>query len=81
MSALQKLFVRLLPRAWAEDMEAESRAWMIRCTCGYEQSIWDAGGVRWKAAGNPKRLQRCAHCGNRTWHTVYRKDTGGRPNR
>ena len=54
MNSLQKLLVNLLPRSWAKDMEAQSRAWMIRCPCGYEQSVWEAGGIRWKAAGTPK---------------------------
>jgi hypothetical protein len=73
MNTLQRLFTRLLPRAWAADMEAESRTWMLRCPCGYEQSIWDAGGIRWKASGSPRTLRRCIQCGKRTWQTVYRK--------
>lgn len=73
MTTIQRLFTRLLPRTWAADMEAESRSWMIRCPCGYEQSIWDLGGIRWKATGNPKRLMRCTQCGNTTWHTIYRR--------
>lgn len=74
MSRTQKLFTSLVPRKWAADMEASSRSWMIRCgACGYEQSVWDAGGIRWKAAGTAKRRMRCAHCGERSWHTIYRK--------
>ncbi|HLF01144.1 MAG TPA: hypothetical protein VI547_04165 [Anaerolineales bacterium] len=74
MNSLQRLLGTLLPRKWAEDMEAASRSWVMKCSaCGHEQSIWDAGGIRWKAAGNPKRLRSCANCGNRTWHTLYRK--------
>lgn len=49
----------------AEAMERESRAWKIRCcTCGAEKSIWDAGGIRYKAASKGKFiLARCANCG------------------
>ncbi len=64
--------LRKLPGSWAEAIEAESRLWMMRCPCGNEISVWDAGGVRYKAAGNPKRLFRCTSCGM-TWHTVYKK--------
>ncbi len=74
MNTVQKLLVRLLPRRWAEDMEAESREWMIRCpTCGFARSVWNAGGIRWKAAGSPRRLLRCGQCGAQTWHVIARR--------
>jgi hypothetical protein len=37
-------------------MRAESLRWMIRCECGFERSMWEVGGVRWKARGNPSSL-------------------------
>jgi DNA-directed RNA polymerase subunit RPC12/RpoP len=74
VSFIQKLLIALFPPKVAEDMETESRSWILRCpTCGHERSIWDVGGIRWGAKGNPKRLLRCPACGNRTWHTIYRK--------
>jgi hypothetical protein len=79
MSFFQRLFTRLLPRKWAEDMEADSRSWMLRCPCGFERSVWDIGGIRWKAVGNSKNLGRCPHCGKLTWHTMYRKHTDHSP--
>ncbi len=75
MSVVQDLFVNLLPDSWAADMEAESRTWMVKCPCGYEQSVWEMGGIRWKAAGNPKRYLRCPSCGDRHWHTIYRRQS------
>jgi len=72
MSSIQKFFVWLLPRRWAEGMEAESRRWMVRCTCGFERSFWDLGGIRWKAAGNERRYLRCPQCRQRHWHTVFK---------
>jgi len=74
MNAIQKFFTAIFPGSWAEDMQAESRSWMIRCTCGYEKSVWDAGGIRWKARGTPRRFRRCPNCGQTTWHMVYRKE-------
>ncbi len=72
MSGMQRFLKRLLPRRWAEDMEAQSRRWMMRCNeCGHERSVWDAGGVRWKAAGSPTKLTPCPQCGRNTWHQVY----------
>ena len=78
MSSIQRFFTSLLPKKWAADMEAESRTWVVRCpSCGFERSIWDLGGIRWKAAGNPRRYLSCPQCGKAGWHTVERrKDTG-----
>jgi hypothetical protein len=73
MTFIQRFFTAVLPRSWAEDMRAESLSWMLRCTCGFERSIWDAGGIRWKAKGRPRRLLVCPQCGQRTWHTIDRK--------
>jgi hypothetical protein len=73
MSLFHDLLQAIVPRRWADEMEAESRSWMLRCgTCGLERSVWEAGGVRWKAAGRPSRLSRCPQCGRATWHTLHR---------
>jgi hypothetical protein len=73
MSFMQRFLTRVFPTAWAEEMRAESLSWMVQCTCGFERSVWELGGIRWKAAGNPRWQRQCPHCGQRTWHTVYRK--------
>jgi hypothetical protein len=77
MSAIQSFFQSILPPGWAASMEAESRAWKLRCPCGHERSIWDVGGIRWKAAGNPRRWLQCPACGESTWHVVTK--TPGAP--
>ena len=74
MSFIQKMLQAVLPKDWAAQMEAESRAWRLRCkTCGLERSVWELGGVRWKAAGNPLRKIFCPACGHATWHSTERK--------
>ncbi len=74
MSGLQKFFSAIFPSAWAADMEAESRKWIQRCQeCGYSVSIWDLGGIRWKATGNPRRMTRCQKCGKSNWHTITKE--------
>ncbi len=74
MSRTQRFIISLVPRAWAERMERESREWMARCPeCGHRRSIWDLGGIRWKAAGNPRRFLTCAGCGVSAWHVVVKK--------
>jgi hypothetical protein len=75
MTFIQRFFTAVLPSAWAEEMRAESLSWMIRCTCGFERSIWEIGGIRWKAKGNPRKLTVCSRCGERTWHTIYQKSS------
>jgi hypothetical protein len=76
MSFIQKLFLAVLPESWAKSMEAESREWMCTCPCGHSRSVWEMGGIRWKAAGNPRRLLKCPSCGQMTWHVVSRKPVG-----
>lgn len=72
MSGVQRFFKWVMPRKWFAAAESESRKWMIRCPCGAERSVWDAGGIRWKAAGKTRMLGRCLACGQRTWHTLAR---------
>lgn len=60
-------------------MEAESRSWIVRCECGHARSIWDLGGIRWKAAGNPRKYMLCPSCGKPSWHKVS-KDVAGTAN-
>lgn len=74
MTRTQKLFTSVLPASWAKSMEAESRQWMMRCNkCNFEQSVWDLGGIRWKAAGNPSRKMTCQNCKEFSLHTTYKK--------
>ena len=55
-------------------MEAESRAWMVRCPkCGFERSVWESGGVRYKAAGTSRQYRRCPSCGKLGWHKIMWK--------
>lgn len=74
MGKLQELLATLLPDAWAASLESESRSWRMRCPCGAETSIWDMGGVRWKGAGQPRRVGKCAACGREFLGAVYRND-------
>jgi hypothetical protein len=70
--------LRFVPRALAASMEAESREWLVRCSvCGYERSVWECGGVRWKASGRSRQYRRCPNCGTPNWHTIYRPRDGG----
>ena len=74
MSGAQNFMKSILPKSWAEDLEAESRQWMMQCpNCKHEVSVWEMGGIRWKAAGNPRRYAVCLNCMKSGWHQLYRK--------
>lgn len=79
LTRTQKLFMRLMP--WfADDMERESKEWKVTCpNCGHERSIWELGGIRWKAKGNPRRRMKCPECGETGWHRVERQPDAAMP--
>jgi ribosomal protein S27E len=77
MNRLQKFILSLMPKTWADAAEADSRAWMMKCgACGHEQSVWDAGGIRWKAVGNSRNYRRCIKCRAFSWQRLSRKAPG-----
>ncbi|MBA4029485.1 MAG: hypothetical protein C0478_00990 [Planctomyces sp.] len=67
MSFVQSLAKRLFPASWMTAMEEESRTWAMRCPCGVYTSIWEMGGIRYKASGQPHRYGRCRECGKTFW--------------
>ncbi len=72
LSTVQKLARWLLPKSWSDSIEAESRQWLAECPCGNSCSIWELGGIRWKAAGQPRKLIRCPRCRQLRWHKIVR---------
>ena len=54
MSLLHRL-IRLLPQRWSSALRAESEQWLLTCpVCGTVRSVWDIGGVRYKAYSRGK---------------------------
>ncbi len=74
MSFVQRLIQRFAPDRAAE-IERESREWFVVCPeCGRSASLWELGGVRYKAASKGKRiLARCSGCGKRVMARVERR--------
>jgi len=71
---LRNLFLRFLSPARRAAMEAESRAWKATCpNCGRKTSIWDLGGIRYKAVGKPLTGLRCAGCGKFRMHRIAKE--------
>lgn len=70
---LRTLMIRLFPGK-ALQFERESRQWMVQCQhCKHQISVWDAGGIRYKARGTVRRLGKCSTCGKVSWLRIYRK--------
>ena len=72
-SFVQRLVTRLMPGRAAE-IERESRQWDVVCTrCSHAQSVWDLGGIRYKAASKGKHIRvTCPGCGERGMFEVIR---------
>jgi hypothetical protein len=75
LSWVHRLIHRFASPAVAASLEIHSRQWIVRCrSCGYERSIWEIGGVRWKAWGTSYTWGGCPQCGKRGWHTIFRRN-------
>jgi hypothetical protein len=73
LSTVQRLLRAIVPTKLFQQMEAESREWIMTCSqCSAKRSVWDAGGVRWKAAGGGIVRARCYSCDRATAHKVSR---------
>jgi hypothetical protein len=79
-SRIQRFIQRLMPGR-AGGMESESREWMVICPkCGRERSIWELGGIRYKAWSRGKRMgMRCDACGRWRMHKVERRREAATP--
>lgn len=74
MSFIQRLICSIVPKRIAHEIESESRGWKLTCDdCGASQSVWDAGGVRWKSKGAPRVKVQCAGCRQVSWHGMARR--------
>lgn len=63
LSRTQRLFTRLVDAPTFAAMEAHSRNWFVRCQrCDHRRSIWELGGIRYKAAGTSLTRLHCPTC-------------------
>lgn len=77
MFDLRNFFLSIVPKSWARAMEAESKQWIGVCSkCGQESSVWEQGGIRWKATGRPRHLWHCPICERRTWYRLEWRASG-----
>ena len=79
LSSMQRMLQRHTSPELFAAMQRESRLWKAQCPhCRADTTdIWTMGGVRYKAAGEPRRRARCPRCGQTGWQRIHW--TGGDP--
>jgi len=79
LSGAQRLFRRLASPELFAAMARDSRHWSAECPhCRADTTnVWEMGGIRYKAAGQPRRRARCPRCGQKGWLRIHW--TGGDP--
>ena len=72
MNRLQKIILSLFSPQKITEIQDESQRWHMICPrCGWKISVWDAGGIRWKATSYRKKTRgRCGGCGQSVWFAV-----------
>lgn len=63
----------LLPDRAYRAVERGTRQWWIECPRGHLVDFWEAGGVRYKAVGEPRQWAYCERCHSSSFHRVRRK--------
>ena len=63
----------ILPAKAFAAVRAGTKEWLAECPCGHKRDVWDSGGVRYKAAGEPRQLGYCLLCRKSTLHRIRKK--------
>ena len=74
LKPIQRIALTITPKRIGDSIKKESMEWHVICTkCGLHRSVWDLGGIRWKAYSRGKRVfTRCSQCEQRVWAKVER---------
>jgi hypothetical protein len=72
---LRDFILGFMPPKMRAEAESESRRWIAACpTCQSANSVWDVGGMRYKAAGKPIKLAQCPNCRKIRLHRFEKLD-------
>jgi len=71
--AEHRLLRFILPARAFAAVKSGTKEWLAECHCGNRQDYWDIGGVRYKAAGEPRRLTYCPACKKSTMQRIRKK--------
>jgi predicted SprT family Zn-dependent metalloprotease len=72
MALIQNIFKMFVSNQTFEKAKTESQTWYFTCECGKVFNIWEIGGIRYKAKGNPMKMVKCPGC-NKTAHRKLQK--------
>ncbi len=72
LSLAQKITKFFASASLFEKMKADSMLYRFTCACGKETSIWEIGGIRYKAYGKPTTGVKCPHCGKFSMRKIYK---------
>ena len=62
--ALRDLILAILPASWGKAAIVSSKEWRVDFAgCPHHSTIWDIGGLKWKARGAFTTVARCPTCG------------------
>ena len=73
MRSAHRFLKFILPAKAFDAVRAGTKQWLAECRCGHKRDVWDLGGVRYGAAGQPRRRMHCPACGEHTWHKFRKK--------
>jgi hypothetical protein len=72
--SLRDIILHFMSPKMRAEAEEDSRKWVATCPrCQAQNSIWDVGGIRYRAAGSKSSLVRCAHCGKTNFMRFEKK--------
>lgn len=72
--SLRDIMMKFMSPKMRAEAEVESRKWQATCPrCQSVNSVWEMGGIRYKAAGRPIRLVRCPNCGKISPHQFEKR--------
>ena len=74
LSRVQKIIKFFTAASLFEKMMEDSKRYRFTCKCGKESSIWEIGGIRYKAAGKPATGIKCPQCGKFAMQKIYKVD-------
>jgi hypothetical protein len=73
MPAAHRFLKLILPSKAFAAVREGTKQWLAECPCGHRRDLWDSGGVRYKAAGEPRQIGSCPACGKATLHKIRKK--------
>ncbi len=74
LSPTQKIVKFFTSSSLFEKMMEDSKRYRFTCSCGKESSIWDIGGIRYKATRNTMSGAWCPHCKKFGMQKIYKVD-------